>query len=116
MSFPDDIHSRRCSLCAKFLRRQRLKVYDFNAESLADECPYYQIQQGLIELSLGPDPSRWRQAIDWEPIPSNRTGYVAKMRSHDYTYEYWDVYLEPGKFIPIPLLSYLALIKSVQAL
>ena len=116
MSFPDDIHSRRCSLCAKFLRRQRLIVYDFNAESLAAECPYYQIQQGLIELSLGPEPSRWRQAINWEPIPSNRTGYVAKMRSHDYTYEYWDVYLEPGQCSTTTLSSCLTLIIYLQVL
>lgn len=114
MLFPDDNHSRRCSLCAKFLRRERLNVYDFNAEPLAAGCPYYQLQQGLIELSLGPEPSRWRQAIDWEPIPSNDTGYVARMRSHDYTYEYWDVYLEPGKCGAIASFSCLTLIIRVQ--
>jgi len=114
MSFPDDSHSRRCSLCAKFLGRERLKVYDSNAEPLAAGCPYYQPQQGLIELSLGPEPSRWRQAIDWEPIPSNDPGYVARMRSHDYTYEYWDVYLEPGKRSAIALISCLTLITCVQ--
>ncbi|GAB7324021.1 hypothetical protein MBLNU13_g07417t2 [Cladosporium sp. NU13] len=115
MSFPDDKHSRRCSLCAKFLRQERLNVYDFNAEPLAAECPYYQLQQGLIELSLGPEPSRWRQAIDWEPISSNNIGYlqfdnigyVARMRSHDYTYEYWDVYLEPGS-VALPGFAYAA--------
>ena len=114
MSFPDDKHSRRYSLYAKFFRRERLTAYDFNAEPLAAECPYYQLQQGLIELSLGPEPSRWRQAIDWEPIPSNATGYVVRVRSHDHTYEYWDLYLEPGKRSAIALFSCLTLIICVQ--
>lgn len=85
-------------------------MYDFNAEPLATECPYYQLQQGLIELSLGPELSRWRQAIDWEPMPANKTGYVARMRSHDYAYEYWDVYLEPGKWSVMASFALLALI------
>ena len=110
MSFTDDNHSRRCSLCAKFLRRERLNVYDFNAEPLAADCPYNHLQQGLIELSLGRESTRWRQAIDWEPLPSNDTGYVARMRSHDYTYEYWDVYLEPGKGSAPAILACLTLI------
>lgn len=115
MSFTDDKHSRRCSLCAKFLRRERLNVYDFNAEPLAADCPYSHLQQGLIELSLGREPTRWRQAIDWEPLPSNDTGYVARMRSHDYTYEYWDVYLEPGKTSSPAMLACLTLIIHIQA-
>lgn len=114
MSYIGDTHSRRCSLCARFLRRQKLNVYDFNAEPLAAECPYYQLQQGLIELILGPEAARWRQAIDWEPTPSNRTGYVARMRSHDYTYEYWDVYLEPGRGDIAVLSSCLKLMIYVQ--
>ena len=97
--------SQRCCLCAKFFRQERLEVYDFNAEPLAAEFPYYQLQQGLIDFSLRPGPSRWRQAIDLEPILSNNIGhlqfdsivYVARIRSYDYTYEYWDVYLEPDK-------------------
>jgi len=39
---------------------------------------------------------------------------VARMRSHDYTYEYWDVYLEPGKCGAIALFSCLTLIIRVQ--
>ena len=109
-------------------RRQRPQIHDaffkgvpiggntdFNAEPLAADCPYSHLQQGLIELSLGREPTRWRQAIDWEPLPSNDTGYVARMRSHDYTYEYWDVYLEPGKTSSPAMLACLTLIIHIQA-
>jgi len=102
MSCWDTSHTRRCGLCAKFQSRQSLNVYDFEAEPLAAECPYYHLQQGLVELFLDPEPARWRVSIRWEPISCRDIGYMAAVSCRGHKYEYCDVYLEPGEHSTIP--------------
>jgi len=97
MAYLDTSHTRQCGICAKFRSRQRLNVYDFRTEPLAAECPYYHLQQGMIETFLDPEPARWSVRIRWEPIPSDSIGYMAVVSSHGRKYDYWDVYLEPGE-------------------
>jgi hypothetical protein len=95
----DSNHAIRCSLCAKFAQREPVGADAFHdiPETLAAECPYYQLQQSLVELMLEPKPGRWRREVCWQPAPWDRNTYVLEVRPLDYEQEYWNLYLEPGK-------------------